>query len=587
MRDRVRERIECRALPGIADREQLVEVGRADVARLRGTEPEPIDGLPHRAGLPRLDTTGELVVGHANRGIQIEALGKRCAARQRHEGFEGTFLHAVGRVERREITGEPRAAATRLAFRLVLAVLGAQRNADRPRPGGEHIAAHGTRVDLLLDRLLHARSAGYVGKACLVLAVDVDAERIPRHTAVVRVDRQRRAAHDLIIGRIADCIDSQRVARCLHHASDVRDTRGFAVLRVRTPLPATAERAVGADHVAIGFAIDVVDDRRQIVVHAADAERLQAERSHLRLDRRRDERIARQDRRTVAGLERRPRSGVRAVVAPRRLHERVDVLGEVVRHARKCIAPPIRRFERTRAVVPDLRVAPVAALHPRVVGDRTVAELIWHAAFAEGDAAQRSGNDDAAVRRVAQRHFAAHEILRLTVGRRVGRIHQDSRAAVVPAAVAAAVARRHAVAIGDFAAQQHVAALLRETEAAGYGSFVRLVVAVIGRAGRELALEAGVVLVEDEVHHAGDGVRPIHRGRAAGDCLHALDELLRKIVDVDFAAVERRNGALPVEQRERSVAAHAAQIEHVETLRRGADARHRALRRLAVGEDRQ
>ena len=127
------------------------------------------------------------------------------------------------------------------------------------------------------------------------------------------------------------------------------------------------------------------------------------------------------------------------------------------------------------------------------------------------------------------------------------------------------------------------------TREAGAGGQRRTVVGriAIGRdAIFDRALEAGIFLVEDEVHHARHRVRAIGGGGAAGDDLDALDQALRKGVDVDQAADGRSHRALAVQQHQRARSAERAQVERVDAGGAGRDVEVGIGRRHAADQRR-
>ena len=78
-----------------------------------------------------------------------------------------------------------------------------------------------------------------------------------------------------------------------------------------------------------------------------------------------------------------------------------------------------------------------------------------------------------------------------------------------------------------------------------------------------VALEAIEILVEDEIDHAGHGVRAPGGRSAAGHHIDALDEGGRQGGDVHAAGEVGLHHALAVEQHQGSGDAQIAQIEKV------------------------
>src|SRR5258707_6193275 len=114
-----------------------------------------------------------------------------------------------------------------------------------------------------------------------------------------------------------------------------------------------------------------------------------------------------------------------------------------------------------------------------------------------------------------------------------------------------------------------MAAVAGKPESGGHVDLEVAVVAVSRHAARNVALEAGDFLIEDEVAVSADRIGAVDRRRAAGHGFDAADELLRNAVDVDrfrgHAAVgEDGDPALAVHQDQRAVRAEAAKIKKVE-----------------------
>jgi hypothetical protein len=132
---------------------------------------------------------------------------------------------------------------------------------------------------------------------------------------------------------------------------------------------------------------------------------------------------------------------------------------------------------------------------------------------------------------------------------------------------------------------QQVAATAQDLGPAGDAELVAIAVAVGGDAGVGFDLQAGELLVDDEVHDAGHGVRAVDRRGAARDDVDARDQHLRDRVDVDGAVGVGRRQAMAVHQHQRALGAEAAQGQDVLSLVAGAVARTGRDRRAL--EDRQ
>ena len=102
---------------------------------------------------------------------------------------------------------------------------------------------------------------------------------------------------------------------------------------------------------------------------------------------------------------------------------------------------------------------------------------------------------------------------------------------------------------------------------------------VVGVAAFDGGLQAGEILVEDEVDHAGHRVRAPGRRGAAGHDVHALDDRRRQGGGVHAAAEVGRRHALAVEQDQRAGDAKVAQVEKVDARRAGRAAALRGAER--------
>ena len=92
------------------------------------------------------------------------------------------------------------------------------------------------------------------------------------------------------------------------------------------------------------------------------------------------------------------------------------------------------------------------------------------------------------------------------------------------------------------------------------------------------------VLLHDEVHDAGDGIRAVHRGRATRQDVDALDHLRRNLVEVRRRARRAAVGHAPtVDQHERARVAETAKVERRRAgraVRHGHVLRSEGLRQL-------
>ena len=115
--------------------------------------------------------------------------------------------------------------------------------------------------------------------------------------------------------------------------------------------------------------------------------------------------------------------------------------------------------------------------------------------------------------------------------------------------------------VGVLSVQYHVTAPVCEVAADGDIEAVQLRIALFGLFAVEVQRDAFEVILEDEVHDAGKRVGTVNSGCTAGQHLNALDQRRRDVVDVDRAALGRRNGARPIEQDQRPVGTEAAKVD--------------------------
>ena len=115
-----------------------------------------------------------------------------------------------------------------------------------------------------------------------------------------------------------------------------------------------------------------------------------------------------------------------------------------------------------------------------------------------------------------------------------------------------------------------IAAVFGEVAAREKARAIRAGIAVCARGSLGTRLNSLVVILEDEVHHAGNRVRSIYCRAAAGGDVDALDQVGGYVVGVGrHGVVEDIAGheAAAVDQRQRALCAEAAQIDEVEPRR--------------------
>ncbi|CUS43825.1 hypothetical protein MGWOODY_Smn2484 [hydrothermal vent metagenome] len=133
--------------------------------------------------------------------------------------------------------------------------------------------------------------------------------------------------------------------------------------------------------------------------------------------------------------------------------------------------------------------------------------------------------------------------------------------------------------MGELGIDRDVAATFCEALARDQRDILVAGIAIFADAGLGVEVEPVEIVLDDEVHHAGDRVGTVDRRVTAGHDVDALDQVGRQRVDVDRVAVVDDVGshlAAAVDQHQRTRAAKAAQIEEVQAAR--AQARGRVLR---------
>ncbi len=242
---------------------------------------------------------------------------------------------------------------------------------------------------------------------------------------------------------------------------------------------------------------------------------------------------------------------------PGRLYIYIDIIGQIVGDTQEDILVAILGSQIGRVVQTEgLRHR--RPIHIGAVVINAVIELIRRPAGSERNALQRAGRDQTAGRGAHIADRVAYNLFRQAVGGRIGGIVHNPDVGLIPIAVR----RILNPAIGaNLAADDVVPAAAREGVPAGQHNFPIPVIAVLGEASGHLAFETHVLLVEDEVHHAGQCIGPVCGRRAAGDGIDPRDELLRDRVDVNRAGEDAGHRAFSVEQDERARCAHPAQAQ--------------------------
>ncbi len=110
-----------------------------------------------------------------------------------------------------------------------------------------------------------------------------------------------------------------------------------------------------------------------------------------------------------------------------------------------------------------------------------------------------------------------------------------------------------------FITTHDVATAAKQIRTSGNAQAVILAIVELRNTETGVNLEAGVVGVGNEVHHAGDGVRTVNRGHAAGHHVDPFEQHRGNEVGVDLRGCRGRRNAAAVEQHQRPVAAEVAE----------------------------
>ncbi|ETC88871.1 hypothetical protein XHC_1656 [Xanthomonas hortorum pv. carotae str. M081] len=160
---------------------------------------------------------------------------------------------------------------------------------------------------------------------------------------------------------------------------------------------------------------------------------------------------------------------------------------------------------------------------------------------------------------------AAEYVLRIALARRAGGIEIGVLHRHQVLATDGAVAATEAVLLAVFTGHCDVAAAVRKVGACREAGKGAVVVALIGQAGLRARLEAGEVLLEDEVDHTGHCVGAVHGRGATGDDFDTFDPFHRDRVDVHRGRARAgTHMATPVDQYQGAIHAHAAQVEQAQ-----------------------
>ena len=391
-----------------ADVEQVVQRGRADVARDRAAEAELVVHIPGRPGLPGGDRAADLVVRAADGAVEVQRLGEGNVLQQRHAHFDEAFLDGV-----LAVVGGGAAEAEHLADRApvavnvqaVLAGLGAERQGDRAGRQVEDVAVDGEARRLLLDRrqAAVARVDVVIGRARTFLR----AEHVPGNAA--RLHKPTVGHRHVGVG--VDVAADDVAAGVAHRPGGGRDVGvalvvgqhevqlGLAARGVGVPAPVSENLAPGADGRApgphlVGDAPAVVSvlESARVGVDPAHGEGGHVGGDHLIADGDRQVRVVARDGQAAGHVVAAEPLG--NAVADGRFAPDAGVVVDVVGGAEQAGVPLERRAQRVQAGRVHAGVG-VAANHLGAE-EGAVLELVGRAAGTEGGALQRTGRDEAA-----------------------------------------------------------------------------------------------------------------------------------------------------------------------------------------------
>ncbi len=145
-------------------------------------------------------------------------------------------------------------------------------------------------------------------------------------------------------------------------------------------------------------------------------------------------------------------------------------------------------------------------------------------------------------------------------GTPAGRVVEADHARLAPAPVAVVLAG-DAIVLRPVGAGDDVDLAVGEALADGDVDRRLLVVAVLAEAVLDVALDAFQLVVEDEVDHAGDGVRAVGGRSAARHDVDPVDQVGRDVRKVGLAARAERHEAAAVQQDQGASRAQGAQVD--------------------------
>ena len=401
---------------------------------------------------------------------------------------------------------------------------------------------------------------------------------------------------------IANRIDRHREAI---DAQDVLGTGGqfrLAVLVGAAQVPVVgekmAEAAAGRPHLADVAVVTAVGDvgttRNADLADFLDLDGREILRNHGLAHRIRQERVLdiRRDEVGLAHLERAQTVvGIGLGATGHHLREQLGALAQIVLHGPEGIA--LHDFRAICAV--DEGVFGTAGLWPsRLHAVGAGARARRNVAVHEGTHAlavirkhvtvERKTRlvDEACGRLRGRMHVRPGDALghvRRGGGRNPGRIDDPADAVPVPGFAGVAI---DLVRLADFQRTDHVQTLA-DAPPAGHGDMIVLAISPFGDAAADTGFQALEFPIEHEIDDAGHGIGTVGSGGTTGYDINRTQQRGRKIVHVHCARAVRRHDARAIEQHQRALLAHVAQVQIAATgvAEEGCSA---PLRRLGVQE---
>ncbi len=289
------------------------------------------------------------------------------------------------------------------------------------------------------------------------------------------------------------------------------------------------------------------------------------------------------DRDQRSGVPRRQRLATARSLRIRSLDIEARVVRQVERRApvRSLAVHPVSYRDASVDVV--AKIAGIAALHGRCAGVVAILERKRRAARSELRALQSRIEDEAAIRERRIAHIRKNELLRLPVAARRARGRngrcertgiRQNLVSLAPPGTGVHIPDTIVPVVVERAFQMQSAA--EQARTGKHADAALLIVPVARFAALNLGLKAFEILLQHQVDHTGDGVRPPLRGRSTRDHFNAVQQDGGHLVEIDLIRVEDggdlRHETLAIDQNEGARLAEPAQIRVARSGGRRADA---------------